>query len=442
MMKYEDFLVSSLGKGGVVSPLKSTRRLENPVYQFVESDERILYDASLDNFKKCADKSELPVSFEKAGPKENIFFEPAKTKVAIVTCGGLCPGLNNVIRSLVNELNYRYGISRIFGIQYGYEGLISSYNHAVIELTTTLVSHIHLTGGTMLGSSRGDQDVEKMVDTLEIMNINVLFCIGGDGTLRGAHAIHKEIEKRKLKIAIAGIPKTIDNDIDLIQKSFGFETAFSIANDIIKNAHNEASGAFNGIALVKLMGRDSGFIAANAALAIQEVNFVLIPEFTFDLYGQRGFLRALKKRLEERHHAVIVVAEGAGQDFFDCKDENKDISGNIRYKDIGIYLKDKISEEFANKDFPHSIKYIDPSYIIRSAPANANDSKFCNLLAQNAVHAALAGKTDFVIGFWNNQFTLMPIEMVVAKRKRIDVEGELWWNVLEATGQPISMKNP
>jgi 6-phosphofructokinase 1 len=280
-----------------------------------------------------------------------------------------------------------------------------------------------------------------MVDTLEILNINVLFCIGGDGTLRGAHAIHEVIEKRKLKIAVGGIPKTIDNDIDLIQKSFGFETAFSIANDIIRNAHNEAYGAFNGIALVKLMGRDSGFIAANAALSIQEVNFVLIPEFTFDLYGPRGFLMILKKRLEERHHAVIVVAEGAGQDFFDCSGSNKDVSGNVKYQDIGIYLKDKISEEFKNMGFTHSIKYIDPSYIIRSAPANANDSKFCNLLAQNAVHAALAGKTDFVTGFWNNQFTLMPIEMVVAKRKKIDVEGELWWNVLEATGQPISMKN-
>jgi 6-phosphofructokinase 1 len=441
-MKYEDFLVSSLGRGSVVSPLRHTRRADNPVYKFVDENERIIYDVSLENFKKCHETGDLPVSFEKAGPRENIYFEPAKTKVGIVTCGGLCPGLNNVIRSLVNELYYRYGISRILGIQYGYEGLISSYNHPVIELTPTMVSSIHLIGGTLLGSSRGDQDVEKMVDTLEILNINVLFCIGGDGTLRGAHAIHKEIEKRKLKISVGGIPKTIDNDIDLIQKSFGFETAFSIANDIIRNAHNEAYGAFNGISLVKLMGRDSGFIAANAALAIQEVNFVLIPEFTFDLYGPRGFLRVLKKRLEERHHAVIVVAEGAGQDFFDCSDSNKDVSGNIKYKDIGIYLKDKISEEFKNKGFTHSIKYIDPSYIIRSAPANANDSKFCNLLAQNAVHAALAGKTDFVTGFWNNQFTLMPIEMVVAKRKKIDVEGELWWNVLEATGQPISMKNP
>jgi 6-phosphofructokinase 1 len=442
MMKYEDFLVSSLGKGGVVSPLKHTRRVDNPVYKFVDDNERILYDVSLDNFKKCKETGEIPVSFEKAGPRENIYFEPAKTKVGIVTCGGLCPGLNNVIRSLVNELFYRYGISRVLGIQYGYEGLIPKYNHAVIELTAPMVSHIHLTGGTFLGSSRGEQEVEKMVDTLEILNINVLFCIGGDGTLRGAHAIHEEIEKRKLKISVAGIPKTIDNDIDLIQKSFGFETAFSIANDIISSAHNEAMGAFNGISLVKLMGRDSGFIAASAALAIQEVNFVLIPELSFDLYGPRGFLAVLKKRVEERHHAVIVVAEGAGQDFFKSAETNKDASGNIKHKDIGIYLKEKISEAFKSEGFPHSLKYIDPSYIIRSTPANANDSKFCNLLAQNAVHAALSGKTDFVVGFWNNQFTLMPIQTVVAQRKKIDVEGELWWNVLEATGQPISMKNP
>jgi 6-phosphofructokinase 1 len=441
-MKFEDFLVSTLGKRGIPSPLKHTRRVDNPVYKFVNDGDRILYDVSLENFKKCSESGELPVSFEKAGPKETIYFEPAKTKVGIVTCGGLCPGVNNVIRSLVNELYYRYGISRVLGIQYGYEGLIPSYNHPLIELTAPMVDYIHLTGGTFLGSSRGNQDVQKMVDTLEIMNINVLFCIGGDGTLRGAHAIHQEIKKRQLKISIASIPKTIDNDIDLIQKSFGFETAFSIANDIIRNAHNEASGAFNGIALVKLMGRDSGFIAASAALSIQEVNFVLIPEISFDLYGQRGFLRILKKRLEERHHAVIVVAEGAGQDLFESSGQNKDVSGNVKYKDIGIYLRNKISEEFENKGFSYSIKYIDPSYIIRSAPANANDSKFCNLLAQNAVHAALSGKTDFVVGFWNDQFTLMPIEMVVAKRKKIDIEGELWWNVLEATGQPISMKNP
>jgi 6-phosphofructokinase 1 len=441
-MKYEDLLVQSLGNGNVVSPLKQGQRADSPVYKFVSDNERIIYDVSLEYFEKCKNTDEVPVSFEKAGPKETIFFEPAKTKVAIVTCGGLCPGLNNVIRSLVNQLFYRYGISRILGIRYGYEGLISEYNHPVIDLTAPMVSNIHLQGGTFLGTSRGNQDVGQMVDTLEILNVNILFCIGGDGTLRGAHAIHEEIQKRNLKIGVAGIPKTIDNDINLIQKSFGFESAFSIANDIIRNAHNEASGAHNGIAVVKLMGRDSGFIAASAALAIQEVNFVLVPEISFDLYGIRGFLKVLRKRLEERHHAVVVVAEGAGQDLFDSKELEKDASGNIKHKDIGIYLKEKIKEEFDAKGFPYSIKYIDPSYIIRSAPANANDSKFCNLLAQNAVHAAVAGKTDFMVGYWNNEFTLIPIPMAVAKRKKIDIEGELWWNVLEATGQPISMKNP
>lgn len=440
-MKYEDLLVSTLGKGSVISPLKTSQREDSPVYKFVNDDERILYEVTLNDYYRYRDKGEAPVSFEKAGPKEYIFFEPAKTKVAIVTCGGLCPGVNNVIRSLVNQLYYRYGITRILGIEYGYEGLISKYNHPVVELTAPMVSDIYQSGGTILGTSRGNQDVEKMVDTLEILNVNVLFCIGGDGTLRGAHAIHEEIEKRKLKIAVAGVPKTIDNDIDLMQKSFGFETAFSIANDIIRNAHNEAHGAYNGIALVKLMGRDSGFIAASAALAIQEVNFVLIPEVSFDLDGPKGFLKVLRKRLEERHHAVIVVAEGAGQEFFNNANAERDASGNILHKDIGVFLKEKIRGAFNAEGFNHSIKYIDPSYIIRSAPANANDSKFSSLLAQNAVHAALAGKTDFVVGYWNNEFTLVPIPMAVAKRKKIDIKGELWWNVLEATGQPISMKN-
>jgi len=440
-MKYEDFIVSTLGNRNVISPLKKSQGEENQVYKFIDDDERVIYDVSSENYEHCRATGETPVSFEKAGPKEMIYFEPAKTKVGIVTCGGLCPGLNNVIRSLVNQLYYRYGIKRILGFRYGYEGLISEYNHEVIEMTAPMVREIHLSGGTFLGTSRGHQDVSKMVDTIEILNINVLFCIGGDGTLRGAHAIHEEIKSRNLKIAVAGIPKTIDNDINLIQKSFGFETAFSIAHDIIRNAHNEARDAYNGIALIKLMGRDSGFIAANAALAVQEVNFVLIPELSFDLYGEKGFLKVLKERLDERHHAVIVVAEGAGQDLFPAQGSQIDASGNIIHQDIGIFLRDKIKTEFKALGFPHALKYIDPSYIIRSSPANANDSKFCNLPAHNAVHGALAGRTDFVIGYWNNQFTLMPIPPVVAKRKKIDVESGLWWNVLEATGQPVSMKN-
>jgi 6-phosphofructokinase 1 len=274
------------------------------------------------------------------------------------------------------------------------------------------------------------------------MNINILFCIGGDGTLRGANEIYQEVKKRNLKISIVGIPKTIDNDIMYIEKSFGFETAFSIAHNILKDAHNEAKGAYNGIALVKLMGRDSGFIAAHAAISSQEANFVIIPEMKeFGLYGVKGFLRVLKKRLIERHHALIVVAEGAGQNLFDDKNVEKDASGNIKHKDIGIFLKDRISEFFTDQNFPFTIKYIDPSYIIRSAPANANDSKFCSQLAQNAVHGAMAGKTGFVTGIWNSTFTYIPISEAIKQRKKVDINSELWWNVLEATGQPVKIKN-
>ncbi len=440
-MNTEDFKVKTLGTAKLKSPLMQTRRLKSPLYKFITDNDRVIYDASLNNFKQCVENKQEPISFEKAGPHEHLFFEPAKTKVGIVTCGGLCPGLNAVIRSIVNHLHYRYGINRVLGFKYGYEGFIPKYNHEVVELTTDKVEGIHLTGGTMLGSSRGTQDITQVVDTLEVMNINILFCIGGDGTLAGAHAIHNEISKRNLKIAVAGIPKTIDNDINFIKKSFGFETAFTMANEIIRYAHNEAIGAYNGISLVKLMGRDSGFIAANAALSIQEVNFVLVPEMKFDLYGEYGFLNTLKKRLEDRHHALIVVAEGSGQHFFADEPKEYDKSGNVKNKDIGLFLKQKITEEFKEQDFPFTMKYIDPSYIIRSSPANANDTKFCNLLAQNAVHAAMAGRTDFVIGNWNDQFTLLPIPVAISERNKIDIHGELWWNILEATGQPTSMLN-
>jgi 6-phosphofructokinase 1 len=440
-MAREDFKVKVLGERTIKSRLKPSLHHDDFSFGFIEKHDRILVDPSLENFKRCEEEGEAPVSFEKAGPHRHLYFEASKTKVAIVTCGGLCPGLNNVIRSLVNELYYRYDVTRILGIQYGYEGFIPEYNHPVIDLTPQRVENIHLFGGTILGSSRGLQDVGKIVDSLSSLGVNILFCIGGDGTLRGAHAIHEEILQRNLKISVAGIPKTIDNDINMIDKSFGFETAVTIASDIISCAHNEAIGAYNGIAVLKLMGRESGFIAAYAALSVQQANFVLVPEMDFDLDGSKGFLNLLRKRLENRHHVLVVVAEGAGQHFFEDYTKEKDASGNIKNKDIGLYLKDKISEDFKTAGIPFSLKYIDPSYIIRSAPANANDSKFCNLLAQNAVHAAMAGKTDFVVGHLNGLFTLLPIQIAVSARKKIEIDGELWWNVLETTGQPASMKN-
>ncbi len=439
MYTAEQFIVPKLGNCTIESPLNLSKELGDGVFNYIQDDQRIVMKSDIRYYKSCIAENIEPVSFEKAGPKEYIYFDPAKTKVAIVTCGGLCPGLNNVIRGLVMQLFDRYGVNRVVGIKYGYEGFIPKYKHEIIDLTPEEVEDIHMHGGTILGSSRGPQDVGEIVNALERMNINILFTIGGDGTLHGAQTITEEITKRGLKIAVAGIPKTIDNDINLIEKSFGFESAFTIATEVLRGAHNEAKGAYNGISLVKLMGRDSGFIAANAALAVQEVNFVLVPEVHFEMQGPGGFLEILKHRLERKHHALIVVAEGAGQNFFNENTTERDASGNVKYNDIGIYMRDTIKADFKNRNFPFNLKYIDPSYIIRSSPANANDSLFCNILAQNAVHAVMAGKTGFVIGYWNTHFTVLPIPMTVSKRKKISTEGELWSTVIETTGQPKKM---
>lgn len=436
-----DFTIKTLGACKIKSPLKLSKVKGDGIYDYVEDGARVLYSSSLAEVQNAI-KNNLPLdSFEKPGPKEYIYFDPSKTKVAIITCGGLCPGLNNVIRGLVTHLWNRYGVTNIVGIQYGYAGLNPDNGLPFITLNPDLVDDIHKDGGSMLGSSRGEQPIETVVDTLERNNINILFCVGGDGTLRGAHAIQQEIEKRNLKIAVAGVPKTIDNDINYIEKSFGFESAFAAAQPIILNAHYEAKGAQNGVALVKLMGRDSGFIAASTALAVPDVNFCLIPEMDFDLDNEKGtgFLNVLEKRLVRKHHAVVVVAEGAGQKFFKGE-RKKDASGNVLHEDIGVFLKNQVTDYFKKKSIPISVKYIDPSYIIRSIPANANDSKFCEQLTHCAVHAAMAGRTDFVVGNWNGSFTLLPIEVATSQRKKVGLESEFWWSVVEATGQPMEMK--
>ena len=419
-----NFEITKLGEAKIPSPIKGIR--------FVRDEERVLYHSSLNEIKPFLDKGQLPPSLELAGPREKIFFDPAKLKCGIVTCGGLCPGLNDVIRAIVLSLHYLYGVKTVFGFPYGYEGLTYRYGHRPLELTPQVVNRIHELGGTILGSSRGPQDVREMVDTLELMNIGILFAIGGDGTLRGAQAIYEEITRRNLKIGVVGIPKTIDNDISLVQKSFGFETAVSEARRVTYAAHTEAEGARNGIGLVKLMGRESGFIAAYAVLADNQVNFCLIPEVPFRL---DNFLNALKERLIRRGHAVIVVAEGAGQHLMG-KTGEQDASGNIRPGDIGIFLREQIIAYFHKEKIEINLKYIDPSYTIRSLPANAHDSAFCLLLGHNAVHAGMSGRTNMVVSFWNDEYTYVPIPLAVSQRKKIDPEGWLWQSVLSATGQP------
>jgi len=423
-----DFSIARLGECRIPSPMSHVH--------FTRDDDRVLYHDRFEEMKVWIDKRADPPSFEAAGPREKIFFDPSKLACGIVTCGGLCPGLNDVIRAIVMSLHHHYGVRTIYGFLYGYEGLAPKFGHQPIMLTPQVVSQINEMGGTMLGSSRGNQDVPDMVDTLKRLKIGILFTIGGDGTQRGALVISEEARRQGLQLAVIGIPKTIDNDISYIQKTFGFETAVAEAKRATYAAHSEAVGARNGIGLVKLMGRDSGFIAAYSVLVDNQVNFCLIPEVPFTL---NGLLAALKQRLLQRSHAVVVVAEGAGQDLFENKGE-RDASGNIKYGDIGILLRNSIKEHFKRIGMDFSLKYIDPSYTIRSQPANPHDSALCLLMGHSAVHAGMAGRTGMVVGFWNHQFTHVPIALAVSERKKIDPEGALWSSVLASTGQPRDMR--
>jgi 6-phosphofructokinase 1 len=435
MIDSADLVVNTLGVPRIDSPLGELLVQREQSDNYVEESDRVLFDDTLSAAaaRNCL-PGELP-GFEPAGPRRKIYFDPSKTRAGIVTCGGLCPGLNDVIRGLTLELCLRYKVQRVYGFCNGFQGFVAQFRRPVLDLTPETVSDINEHGGTILGSSRGEQDPAAVVDCLERMGVNLLFVIGGDGTIRGAMEIVREIAARGDRIAVVGIPKTIDNDIQYIDQSFGFQTAFSEATKSIRAAHVEATGAPNGVGLVKLMGRHSGFIACYASLAMSDVNFVLIPEVKFQLEGECGLLAALRSRLERRSHAVVVVAEGAGQELLEDRG-GSDASGNKKLTDIGPWLRDRMNSHFKSIGVELNLKYIDPSYQIRSVPANPYDSVYCVRLAHNAVHAAISGRTETVIGRWRGRFVHVPMALAIRQRNTVDPHGDLWMSVLEATGQP------
>jgi len=432
---HKQLSIRSLGERKIQSPLEPFFRECNTAHAFYNDDNRILVDHSLEVIQNYFDNGSTLPCFEVAGPRRKIYFEPSRTVCAIVTCGGICPGLNDVIRSIVLQSHHRYGVRRILGIPYGYEGLNSDYGHRIQTLTPDVVSNIHRFGGTDIGTSRGPQDPLRMVDRLQELGVNILFVIGGDGSQRGARAIEDEAAKRGMELAVVGVPKTIDNDMIYMDKSFGYETACAAAVEAIHAAHTEARSSRNGVGLVKLMGRHSGFIASSAAIASGEVNCVLIPEIPFALEGDNGFLEYIRSRIHERGHAVVIVAEGAGQDLL-SKSTESDASGNAKLQDIGVYLKDRITDYFRQCQTELNLKYIDPSYIIRSVPACPQDRIYCMRLAQNAVHAAMAGKTGLVVARWHSAYIHLPIGVATSARKQVDPGKDLWLSVLESTGQP------
>ncbi|MFO8072332.1 MAG: ATP-dependent 6-phosphofructokinase [Polyangia bacterium] len=433
-----DFTIERLGEAEVPSPIHLGTEPGDLLADFTPDGARVLAELDFDRVIDQLKRGEEPAALEVAGPRQRIYFEPSRTRAGIVTCGGLCPGLNNIIRGLVMTLHHGYGVAGILGFRYGYAGLTPA-GEPPVELTPESIGEIHEHGGTALGTSRGPQDTEVMVDRLEELGVRILFAVGGDGTFRGALAMRDEVRRRGAEISVIGVPKTIDNDIPLVDRTFGFHTAVERAVIAIRAARSEALSADRGIGLVKLMGRHSGFIAATAALAARNANLVLIPELPFDLDGEGGLFAYLSGRFARGKSTVIVVAEGAGQRHLE-RAAARDASGNVQLGDIGKFLAGAIKERFSAK-MDLTLKYIDPSYIVRSAPANSDDAIFCGYLAHNAVHAGMSGRTGMAVGRSHNQFTHIPLDRLVESRKTVDPEGNLWLAVLESTGQPFYLTN-
>jgi 6-phosphofructokinase 1 len=430
-----DLVIKTLGPCRIDSPIASVLGERRTSQHYVDEADRVLYDDTVEMVVARGLAVEDLPGFEPGGPRRKIYFEPAKTRVGIVTCGGLCPGLNDVVRALVLQLSRHYGVRRIVGFRNGYQGFVARYGHPLVELTPESVSMIDEHGGTILGTSRGQQDPEEVVDCLERLGINILFVIGGDGSMHGAMRVAQVAAERNSRIAVVGIPKTIDNDIPYIDHSFGFQTAFSEAAQYIRAAHVEARSTPRGVGLVKLMGRHSGFIACYAALAKSEADFVLIPEVPFALDGDDGLLAHLAAKIDQQGHAVVVLAEGAGQEHVLDHAESLDASGNQRLRDIGRVMRGRIGDHFSGLGRDVTIRYFDPSYAVRSVPANPYDRVYCIRLAHAAVHAAMAGRTELVVGRWHGRFVHLPMELVISRRNVVDEGGDLWLSVLETTGQ-------
>jgi 6-phosphofructokinase 1 len=375
-------------------------------------------------------------AFLRGGPRRILHFRPSQVNAAIITCGGLCPGLNNVIRELVHSLHNLYGAQDVWGITGGYHGFHNP-EYAPILLTKEMVENIHHEGGTILRTSRGGFEMDKILSFLRSKSISQLYIIGGDGTHRGAYKIHEACMEAGLNIAVAGIPKTIDNDIDYIDRSFGFVSAVEAAQASIRSAKTEAMCTVpNAIGIIKLMGRSAGYLATFAALGSGDVDLVLVPEVPIVLDGPGGVLPFLRQRVKEQKFAVVVVAEGAGEELLEATNV-VDRGGNRLLPPIGEYMRDRIKEYFVEHGEEATMKYIDPSYTVRSVPANGADSLYCMELAQNAVHGAMAGYTGFSVGLVNNNVVYLPIPQLVASSPRqMSPCGTTWERVLAMTGQP------
>lgn len=417
---------------------KHVNKHVNPMYEvwpkmnFLNPDELVMGHIILNDSKAGSRRQEIANGCVRANACEKIWWDPADVRAAIVTCGGLCPGLNSIIREVTMCLWHQYGVRHITGIQFGYNGLSNPELYAPKHLGPKAVREIHMKGGSVLKAGRGGLEAERICDNLEKMGVNMLFVVGGDGTQAAGNLLYEEARRRNLQLSIVGVPKSIDNDILFFDKTFGFDTAVSAACNVIRNGWVEATSCEKGVGIVKLMGRDAGFVCMDAALSSTIVDLCLIPEVSVKM---EDIMDHIDETLQRKNFMVIAVAEGAGQEH--VATGKVDATGHTIYGDIGTHLRDSVNKHL--KPSGGRCFYIDPSYIIRSVPIDPNDHVYCSRLARDAVHSAMRGYTGVVVGPIHNVICMIPMQLIASGKRHVPTKSSNWQACVQVCNMPKAL---
>jgi 6-phosphofructokinase 1 len=493
----------------------------NPVSERVigadrKSDSRILVDVrssypitqptSGPSLCSCAVKGQL--TFAEAGPRNMLRFpghHKKLLKVGVLVSGGIAPGINAVISGIVQRhvLYHTPQITdlrvpgktprsytlQVFGFRNGFAGLLAGDDVTVLydsdspdEKLRAHLRRIANRGGSEIGTSRYDdllstadpdkreKDLDQVAENLANRHFDILYVIGGDGSMRAAHATWKRSRDNGKSLSVIGVPKTMDNDILWVWQSFGFLSAVEKAREALQQLHTEATSNPR-LCVVQLFGSDSGFVVSHAALASGVCDAALIPEVPFTMKKLADYItERLSKRFRpgaggQSPYGMIVMAETAvPQDAEDyLSDPEVDLDENEKaaiqafvskgcrvhgqtpdelrtggLKVVSRVLQKRIREMKVDDAYWADFRVFtnEPRHLLRAIPPSASDVAFGQRLGVLAVDNAMAGYTDFMISQWMTEYVLVPLDLVVLGRKRVPPNGIFWKSVVASTGQP------
>ena len=332
-------------------------------------------------------------------------------RVGVLTGGGDCPGLNAVIRGVVKKSAGNN--VEIIGIKNGWKGLVDNES---VELGLESVSGILPKGGTILGTSRTNpykrpDDLARVIENYKKMKLDALIAIGGEDTLGVANKLSKEGKG----INVVGVPKTIDNDLNATDVTFGFDTAVNIATEAIDRLHTTAE-SHHRIMVVEVMGRHAGWIAIHSGIAAG-ADVILIPELKMDL---EEICASLKRRhAKGKGFSIVVVAEGAtfkeGQVI--TQEEKLDSFGHVRLGGIGERLAAEIE---SRTGFETRVTVL--GHIQRGGTPSAFDRVLATRFGVKAMELVLNKKFGYMASLKGTEIVEVPIKEAVGTLKTVDMK--------------------